>query len=197
MPNTNLYKAFGANGTIIGDTIFYFGGASTASNFPAQDRLRKGVIDPQNPRASRGCLRSPAGSARATARLCGGGRRSALGRGSSTSYNYDALAYNGGGVVEPANAMLHWNGSALVNAGTTEPRVMDLRGAGELGDNSFIIAGGIGTARTVLDSVWLVTATGVSVDEVMEQELRVAPTRPTEAVSSTFHRSEERTLCGP
>jgi len=62
-----------------------------------------------------------------------------------------------------------------VNAGTTEPHVMDLRGAGELGDNSFIIAGGIGTTRTVLDSVWLVTATGVSVDEVMEQELFVAP----------------------
>ena len=176
VPNTNLYKAFGANGTIIGDTIFYFGGASTASNFPAQDRLRKGVIDPQNPMSITWlpAITGGLGARYRPACVAVNGTPLWVG-GSSTSYNYDALAYNGSGVVEPANAMLHWNGSALVNAGTTEPHVMDLRGAGELGDNSFIIAGGIGTARTVLDSVWLVTATGVSVDEVMEQELFVAP----------------------
>jgi hypothetical protein len=71
--------------------------------------------------------------------------------------------------------MLHWNGSALVNAGNTVPRVMDLRGAGEVGDDGFIIAGGIGTARTVLDSVWLVTAGDVGIEEPAERSGHVWP----------------------
>ena len=49
VPNNNLYKVFGASGTIVGDTIYYYGGASLGFNFPAQDRLRMGIIDPADP----------------------------------------------------------------------------------------------------------------------------------------------------
>jgi hypothetical protein len=45
LPNSSTYKAFGSSAQIIGDTIFYYGGASTSVNFPAQKKLRKGIID--------------------------------------------------------------------------------------------------------------------------------------------------------
>ncbi|HRH69774.1 MAG TPA: kelch repeat-containing protein [Flavobacteriales bacterium] len=176
VPNNNQYKAFGANGTIISDTIYYFGGASTASNFPAQDRLRIGHIDPLQPM---NITWLPAGTGGLGARY-----RPAcvvvndapvwIG-GSATSYNYDAVAYNGSGVVQPATEMLRWDGALMVSAGFTVPHVMDLRGAGALDNNSFIVAGGIGTSQTVLDSVWLVTADVVSIEEASVQDLLVAP----------------------
>ena len=48
IPNNHFYKSFGASGTISGDTIYYFGGASSGS-FGPQNQLRKGVINPQEP----------------------------------------------------------------------------------------------------------------------------------------------------
>jgi len=48
-PNNSLYKAFGASGTIIGNTIYYHGGAVSSGNFSGQTTLRVGQIDPNNP----------------------------------------------------------------------------------------------------------------------------------------------------
>ena len=176
VPNTNHYKAFGASGTIIGDTIYYFGGASTASNFPAQDKLRIGVIDPANPSSITWlpAITGGLGARYRSACIVANGAPTWVG-GSATSYNYDAVAYNGSGVVEPATLIQQWNGSAMMNAGTTLPHVMDQRGAGELGDGTFIIAGGIGMAQSVLDSVWLVTVGEVGIEEPMEQAGNVWP----------------------
>ena len=49
MPLTNQYRSFGAAGVILGDTIYYYGGASSGLGFPIQNYLRKGGIDPQDP----------------------------------------------------------------------------------------------------------------------------------------------------
>lgn len=176
LPNNNQYKAFGASGTIIGDTIYYFGGASTASNFPAQDKLRIGVIDPANPSNITwlSAITGGLGARYRSACITANGAPTWVG-GSATSYNYDAVAYNGSGVVEPATLIQQWNGSAMVNAGTTLPHVMDLRGAGEVSDGMFIIAGGIGMAQTVLDSVWLITVGDVGITEEMENEVSAWP----------------------
>ena len=48
VPNNNNYRCFGSSGYIIGDTIFYHGGAA-GFNFGAKKQLRKGVINPNNP----------------------------------------------------------------------------------------------------------------------------------------------------
>ncbi|RMG80352.1 MAG: hypothetical protein D6707_06565, partial [Bacteroidetes bacterium] len=48
VPNNNIYKSFGASGVIIGDTIYYYGGAN-GSSFGPQNQLRKGVINPSDP----------------------------------------------------------------------------------------------------------------------------------------------------
>lgn len=187
VPNNNQYKAFGANGTIIGDTIYYYGGASTASNFPAQDRLRIGHIDPLQPTNINWLPAITGGSGPRYRPACVVVNDAPVWvGGSATSYNYDAVAYNGSGVVEPATEMLRWDGTSMVSAGQTIPQLMDLRGAGELDNNSFIIAGGIGTSQTVLDSVWLVTADDVGIDEASDQELLVAPNPTTGACVIRF-----------
>ncbi|MEM8909289.1 MAG: hypothetical protein AAGD05_15695, partial [Bacteroidota bacterium] len=53
VPNNFNYTSFGASGAIIGDTIFYFGGAAAifpvGNPFPIQSWLRKGVINPDDP----------------------------------------------------------------------------------------------------------------------------------------------------
>lgn len=186
LPNTNLYKAFGASGTIIGDTIYYFGGASTASNFPAQDKLRIGVIDPLQPTGIDWLPVITGGLGPRYRSACAvvDGAPTWIG-GSATSYNYDAVAYNGSGVVEPATLIQQWNGGAMVDAATTLPHIMDLRGIGEIGNNSFILAGGIGQAQAVLHSTWLLTYTATGVEEHDGLVLHAAP-NPTEGQLSVF-----------
>jgi hypothetical protein len=50
VPVVGGFRAFGSSGCIVGDTIYYFGGASSSGiNFPASNRLCKGYINPENP----------------------------------------------------------------------------------------------------------------------------------------------------
>jgi len=49
LPNDNNYTSFGASGTIIGDKIYYFGGARSTGNFPIQNYMRTGKINPNDP----------------------------------------------------------------------------------------------------------------------------------------------------
>ena len=48
VPNSHIYKSFGASGTILGNTIYYYGGATSASGFGIQNILRVGEINPTN-----------------------------------------------------------------------------------------------------------------------------------------------------
>ncbi|MBK9759139.1 MAG: T9SS type A sorting domain-containing protein [Flavobacteriales bacterium] len=176
LPNNNQYKAFGASGAIIGDTIYYFGGASTGSNFPAQDKLRIGVIDPLVPTTITWLPAITAGLGPRYRSGCAvvDGAPTWIG-GSAVSYNYNAVAYNGSGLVQPATMIQQWNGSAMMSAGNTVPQVMDLRGVGEIGGNNFVIAGGIGAGQAVLDSAWLLVAGDVGIDEMEADVLRAWP----------------------
>jgi Kelch motif len=158
VPDNSQYKAFGAGGVIIGDTIVYHGGASTGGNFPAQDRVRIGAIDPVDPLtiAWLPAVTGGQGARYRSAPAVVNGKATWIG-GSATSYNFDALAYAGGAVVDPATGILQWNGNLMGTIGTTPTNVMDLRAAGDLGNGQLIVAGGIGQQRAVLDSVWLVS----------------------------------------
>ncbi len=184
VPNTSLYKVFGGSGTIIGDTILYYGGASLGSNFPAQDELRIGIIDPTSPTqidwqpalsTGRTSYRSACGS--------WAGRPFWIG-GSSTSYNYDAVAYNGSGVVQPATTIA-WSGSntATLDLVPAEQAVMDLRGLGEVGEGVFHVCGGIGNNAEVLSSHWRVTATVGMNDRLKENSLLLYPVPSTGPVT--------------
>jgi hypothetical protein len=144
-PNTVVYKAFGAAGTIVGDTLYYYGGASTGGNFPAQSHLRKGYINPSNPLLiswSNATIFAGIPGYRMAATSDSMGNVHFLG-GSRVSYNYDGIAYNGSGGVNPSNNQLSYapiGGTWMRD--NTQVLPMDLRGiADESPTRKFLVGG--------------------------------------------------------
>lgn len=176
VPNTNQYKAFGASGVIIGDTIYYHGGAASSGNFPAQSTLRLGHIDPANPLNITWLPveNSPYGARYRSGAVDLDGSPAWLG-GSAVSYNYDAIAYNGSGVVVPVTAVPRRAAGGWSQAGDLPMQVMDLRGVGELGGGQYLIAGGIGMQQNVLDSAWIIQYTVTGLHEMTPERLNGYP----------------------
>lgn len=144
IPNNHFYKSFGASGTISGDTIYYFGGASSGS-FGPQNQLRKGVINPQEPIQIDWSISVPDSSVK--------GYRMAATKlddfvywvgGSKGTYNYDGIAYNGSGGVPPSDRVLF---TAINNLSWGQIQLeeipMDLRGIAEINDSVKYVAGGM------------------------------------------------------
>ncbi|MCP4439341.1 MAG: T9SS type A sorting domain-containing protein [Aureispira sp.] len=157
VPNNNNFKAFGTSGTIIGDTIYYYGGASTASGFPAQNLFRRGVINSIAPYAI--SWKSPINS------LYNGYRTAAttamhkpywLG-GATTSYNYNGLSYVGSVGVEPAGQVVSIDPFTLartIETGYNLP--MDLRSLANISDTVKYIVGGMLSGQQVSDQTYRV-----------------------------------------
>ena len=158
-PNTHDYKAFGASGTIIGDTIYYFGGAKSSGGFNSTKILRKGIINANEPTSVNWSLEEDGPN---------NGHRSAcisyennifwIG-GSSVSYNYDGIAYNGTGGVSPLTQIMRYE--AYYHdwyAGDGAPfSVMDLRGVAQISDTEWIICGGMNENQEVTNRTFLLT----------------------------------------
>ena len=154
IPNNNIYKSFGSSGTIIGDTIFYFGGASMGKNYPIQNYLRKGIINANKPTEI-------TWTAKIIDTLVTGYRMAAtevnnmpfwIG-GSTTTYNYNAIAYNKSGNVNPVNRSFYLkNGRLVTNFENKFP--MDLRGIAEINDSVKYIVGGIEKNQKVSNKVY-------------------------------------------
>ena len=159
VPDNSDYKVFGGSGTIIGDTIYYVGGASMGFNFPLAPVFRKGVIQSGQPDSiiwtemqipeALG-YRMGASSVNDKPFWVGG---------STTSYNFDADAYDGSGVVSPEDMVMVYEPTidSLIEYINAAPPVMDLRGIGKISANQFIIAGGILGNQTVSDKSFLLT----------------------------------------
>ncbi len=157
-PNNNFYKAFGASGTIIGDTIYYAGGTAYFTNdffepFRLVPYLRIGVINPDTPTEIEWSYiedslalgyRMAATNFEGKAMWIGGGL---------VSYNYNGIAYNGSGGVEATDRILTYTpqDSTLSEAFGYIPKVMDLRGVAKIADNEFVIAGGMVENQEVSD----------------------------------------------
>ncbi len=155
VPNNHTYKSFGASGTIVGDTIFYFGGASMGKHYPIQNVLRKGVINPKNPTEIEWSdtvldstivgYRMAATSINNIPYWIGG---------STITYNYNPVAYNGSGGVSPSNRdLMYEDGKFKEDFSNKFP--MDLRGIAEINDSTKIIVGGIVENQQVSNKVYL------------------------------------------
>lgn len=154
IPNTAKYKCFGASGEILGDTLYYFGGAAGGA-FAAQTELRKGYINPNNPTEITWGESEPEP-------ITTGYRAAAtktsdalhwLG-GSNVTYNFNAIAYNGSGLVEPANQAVFYHPNSGLWGNEVAPDLpMDLRGIGNISSTQKYIFGGIGENGVVLSSV--------------------------------------------
>jgi len=156
-PATPQYEAFGASGSIVGDTIYYYGGAS-GGGFSAYPALRIGVIDPLDPTqvdwTFDGFSGLPAAYRAGSASI---GDKVFWFGGSAVTYNFDGIAYNGSGGVSPLNRILEYDVVAdeYTEGLDQEYAVMDLRGIGELSNNRFIIAGGMEEEQQVSNKAYL------------------------------------------
>ncbi len=139
---SSSYKSFGASGTIIGDTIYYFGGARIANNFPIQNNLRIGIIDPNNPEQVTWSTSTPnssiAGYRMASTSV---NQQPIWIGGSPKTYNYDGIAYDGSGGVSPSNRSILWKNNSLNIIYNALP--MDLRGIASANDTTKYIVGGM------------------------------------------------------
>lgn len=157
VPNNVSYKVFGASGVIIGDVIYYCGGAAAGINFPAASYFRTGVINPSNPtQITWSGFSSPAAKGYRMAAAVKFGTAVWVG-GSDITYNYNGISYDGASGV-PALArrkrFFPWNG-ALINEDTTAlPAIMDLRGAAQPDNGYFITAGGMEPGQKVSNRVF-------------------------------------------
>lgn len=155
--NNNNYKSFGASGTIVGDTIYYFGGASLGFNFPAQNQLRKGYINPNDPTDITWNFEVLGAQIRGYRMACTyvGNQIHWIG-GSDVTYNYDGIAYNNSGGVNPNNRDLYLDTDKSLSWTTnyTEDYPMDLRGIASINDSLKYIAGGMLANQVVTDKVY-------------------------------------------
>jgi hypothetical protein len=157
VPTNNQYRAFGSSGYIIGDTIFYHGGASTGFNFPATKYLRKGVINSSDPTQITWSLEEDAPTANYRSACVAHGNNVFWIGGSSISYNYNGVAYNGSGGVEPSYTIARYDAQYQDwHEGTGAPfGLMDLRGIGQVSSTSWIICGGMEDGQQVSKRTFL------------------------------------------
>ncbi|MBR9919565.1 MAG: T9SS type A sorting domain-containing protein [Bacteroidetes bacterium] len=163
VPNTADYEAFGASGIIIDDVIYYIGGATDLCCnpvFPAAPFLRIGQINPDDPTdISWSVVQDPLAT-----RYRGILLEDSYGTlvslfGSSLTYNYDGIDYNGSGGVEPDTVPVHFGTADPADMEvlfTTDFSLMDLRGYGDLGNAKYILAGGMLAGQEVSNKTWLV-----------------------------------------
>lgn len=157
IPGLTSWKVFGASGVILGDTLYYAGGATLSGSFNASNAFRKGAINPNDPAQiewsteldilSRG-YRMGASRAGAFPFWVGG---------SLTTYNFDGVAYNGSGGVEPEDRAVFYDRTTgqLYEENGFFPPIMDLRGVAKIGATNFITAGGMLAGQEVTNRVFL------------------------------------------
>ena len=154
VPNNHIYKSFGASGTIIGDTIFYFGGAAMGKNYPIQNYLRKGVINPEKPTEI-------SWSYQVIDSITVGYRSAAIKHnnqvlwigGSSKTYNYNGIAYDKSGGVNPNTRILALNNNKF-NFYFNKNIPMDLRGIVYIHDSIMYLIGGMERNQKVSNKVY-------------------------------------------
>lgn len=175
VPNFSMYTAFGASGYIVGDTIYYYGGASGGS-FGARKYMRRGIINPNDPTDITWELMGDAPGDAGYRSACSGTDDLVFWVGGSpTSYNYDGIAYNGTGGVDPSARILHFNpsDSMYVDEVNQPYGVMDLRGIAKLSNNRWIICGGMDTNQVVSNRTFLLESSSLALSDVKKDQFEV------------------------
>lgn len=169
-PNSGIFTSFGASGYILGDTLYYHGGTSSFPSFVARRYLRKGYINPNDPtditweNAGEG-----PGLAGYRSACSGQGNTVFWVGGSGTAYNFNGIAYNGSGGVEPSTRILHYtnDGTGFTDEVNQPIGMMDFRGIAQLSNNRWIVCGGMDSSQVVSNRTFLLEN---SVLNVTEQE---------------------------
>ncbi len=193
VPNESAYKVFGASGCIIGDTLYYAGGARYGANFPLTGTLKKGYIHPDDPGTiDWQIVEAPEALGYRMAAFDYEGKAYWLG-GSQVSYNYDGIAYNGSGGVEALDRILEYDPSTGI---FTEiygkiPATMDLRGIAKLGANKFMIAGGMTDEQNVSNQSFLLTDTSITPTDTKMLDAALVKIHPNPALDQFWLEIEQ------
>lgn len=157
VPNNNLYKSFGSSGVVLNNSIYYFGGASSSGGFNAQNTLRKGDIDVDNPTQITwtDTVLSPTALTKYRAAATTVGHSIHWIGGSGTTYNYDGIAYNGSGGVQSTNHVMYTTNELLPWSVVVQNEIpMDLRGIANTSETVKYIAGGMIGNQQVTNNVY-------------------------------------------
>jgi hypothetical protein len=175
LPSTEGYNAFGAAGTLIGDTIYYFGGASDGFNFPTANRLRKGFIHPENPYQIDWQSSIPNSSYKKyrAAGISVNNKACFIG-GSSVSYNFNGISYAGSVAVSPSEDTYILTDTGFVEFSIPE-LPMDVRSYATIGINEWIIVGGLIAGPAATSNVWKLTYTNPNSIQEVSQQSNVYP----------------------
>ena len=192
VPSSQAYRVFGGSGCIIGDTIYYAGGARAVGNFPPSAYLRKGVIDKNDPtqitwtsvQEDQALGYRMASSSQGAHALWFGGSR--------TTYNYDGIAYNGSGGVMAESEIRYFNtdDDSWGSYQNLMPATMDFRGLAKLSEHEFILAGGMIENQKVTDQTVLITIPTVSTTQSTSTDLDLFP-NPTKSGQVNIHHKGE------
>ena len=155
LPTSHNFRSFGSSGVILNDTIYYFGGARIGANFPVQANLRKGAINPENPSEiewTQSVVNPDFVGYRMAATVYD--QKIFWIGGSEVTYNYDGIAYDGGGGVPPANRAIVYDTETGEMSSYDFVYPMDLRGVAEISDGKKYLVGGMENDQTVSDGCW-------------------------------------------
>lgn len=156
VPENDNYESFGASGTIIGNTIYYFGGAMSSGGFGIQNQLRIGSINPDDPTQITWDSTVPDTSVQGyrMAATTVNNQLHWIG-GSKNTYNFDGIAYDGSGGVSPAQRDLYTEIDTIQWEENIAPQFpMDLRGIANVNDTIKYLAGGMSANQTVTDAIY-------------------------------------------
>ena len=163
IPNSADWRVFGGAGMIIGDTIYYIGGATYtctfANCFPPTTFFRRGIINPNNPtEITWEGSENPAAQGYRMGATTFNGKGVWIG-GSDITYNFDGIDYNGSGGVAPLGRVTFLDpaNDALMQFSNQIPKIMDLRGVAKISENEVIICGGMEEGQSVTNKVFKIT----------------------------------------
>ncbi len=157
---SGTYAAFGASGEILGDTIYFYGGARSSGGFPISALFRKGIINPDNPTEiewsvelvpnSEVGYRAGAAIVQEKVYWLGGAEQ---------TYNFDGLAYSNNQGVPPSNRSLRYDPVTNTwDVDRTNFLPMDLRNVAQVNDTTLYLVGGMTANQTVTKEVLKLTA---------------------------------------
>lgn len=159
LPDTPGFKVFGSSGFFVGNDVYFAGGAGNGreAKFPIQSSIKIGHINPENPLEIEWeeITDSLAGIYRPAAVVINN-KPHWIG-GSSKSYNYNGIAYTGGG-VNPVTKGRYFDPATerMSFVDWSVPQVMDLRGIAELSDGNLAIVGGMSPNQQVSNEVVII-----------------------------------------
>lgn len=174
-PDNSTFKAFGASGVIIEDTIYYCGGVRNVNgNFASANAIRIGVINPTQPTeiSWESNISSFTIGYRMAAAHFNESKPIWIG-GGAAGYNFDGLAYSSGEGVDPLPRILEYTPEQdkfTVN-NLPELQVMDLRGSAQLSPTNVIICGGMMSDQEVSDKTFMIDISLVPNEEVQKESI--------------------------